>query len=91
MLLALTDKDFSAYGAVEFATEAGLIGISESHAAFLSRRDELLVRLKKDPVFEAFETLHASGNRTKAQMVKAIKGAPKENLDENSIFAMRQG
>ncbi|MCH2074201.1 MAG: ATP-binding domain-containing protein, partial [Puniceicoccaceae bacterium] len=44
-------------------------------------------RLKNDPVFEAFEALHASGHRTKAQMLKAIKAAPKENLDENLIEA----
>lgn len=85
MLSAFTDKDLSAYKAVEFATEAGLIRISESRAAFLRRRDQLLARLKNDPVFEVFEALHTSGHRTKAQMLKEIKVAPKENLDAEIV------
>ena len=62
MLRAFTAKDLPAYKAVKFAAEAGLIRISESHAAFLIHRDELLERLKDDPVFEAFEALHTSGS-----------------------------
>lgn len=85
MLRAFTAKDLSAHKALEFAAEAGLIRVSESHAAFLTRRDELLVRLKGDPVFEAFEALHTSGHRTKPQMLKEIKTAPKENLDSDLI------
>lgn len=85
MLSAFTAKGLSAYKAVEFAAKAGLIRISESHAAFLMRRDELLARLKSDPVFEAFEALHNSGHRTKPQMLKEIEAAPKEYLDVELI------
>jgi len=85
MLHAFTAKDFSAYKAVEFAAESGLIRISESHAAFLTRRDELLARLKNDPVFEAFEALHNSGHRTKPQMLKEIGVEPKEHLNATLI------
>ncbi|MCL7997034.1 ATP-dependent helicase [Brucella sp. 21LCYQ03] len=85
MLRALTAKDLSAYKAVEFAAKAGLIRISESHAAFLKRRDELLARLKEDPVFKAFEALHTSGHKTKAQMLKEIETAPTQNLNADLI------
>jgi DNA helicase-2/ATP-dependent DNA helicase PcrA len=85
MLRAFTAEDLSAYEAVEFAAKAGLIRISESHAAFITRRDELLARLKDDPVFEAFEALYTSGHRTKPQMLKEIKAAPKKNLDADLI------
>lgn len=85
MLHAFTSAELSAYKAVEFAAEAELIKISESHAAFLARRDELLTRLKDDPVFVAFEALHASGHRTKPQMLKEIGAAPKENLNADLI------
>ncbi|NKX66381.1 hypothetical protein HEP89_19835 [Labrenzia sp. 5N] len=85
MLRAFTAEDLSAYKAVEFAAKAGLIKFSESHAAVLTRRDELLTRLKADPVFAAFETLHASGHRTKTQMLKEIEAAPKKNLDADLI------
>lgn len=87
MLHSFTDKDLSAYKAVEFATKAGLIRVSESHAAFLTRRDELLARLKNDPEFEAFEALYTSGHRTKTQMIKAIEAAPKESLNAELIEA----
>lgn len=87
MLRAFTAKELSAYKAVEFAVKAGLMRISESHAAFLTRRDELLARLKDDPVFGAFEALHTSGQRTKAQMLKEIGAAPKENLNADLIEA----
>ncbi|WP_022695192.1 UvrD-helicase domain-containing protein [Ponticaulis koreensis] len=87
ILRAFFAKDLSAYKAVEFAAEAGLIKVSESHAAFLTRRDELFARLKDDPVFEAFEALHTSGHRTKPQMLNEIKAAPKENLDADLIEA----
>lgn len=85
MLRAFTAKDLSVHKALEFAAKVGLIRISESHAAFLTRRDKLLVRLKGDPVFEAFEALHTSGYRTKPQMLKEINTAPKENLDSDLI------
>ncbi len=85
MLRAFTAKDLSAYKAVEFAVEAGLIRISESHAAFLTRRDELLARLKGDSVFEAFEALHTRGHRTKPQMLKEIETVPTENLNADLI------
>ncbi|MBO9459224.1 ATP-dependent helicase [Labrenzia sp. R5_0] len=85
MLRTFTAKNLSAYKAVEFAAEAGLIRVSESHTAFLTRRDELLARLKADPVFADFEALHASGHRTKPQMLKEIEAAPKKNLDADLI------
>lgn len=85
MLRAFTAKDLSVHKALEFAAKVGLIRISESHAAFLTRRDKLLVRLKGDPVFEAFEALHSSGYRTKPQMLKEINTTPKENLDSDLI------
>ncbi|QEW21472.1 ATP-dependent DNA helicase UvrD1 [Marinibacterium anthonyi] len=85
MLREFTSKNLGAYKAVEFAAEAGLIKISESHAAFLTRRDELLARLMDDPVFDAFEALHNSGHRTKPQMLKEIKAAPKEHLDADVV------
>lgn len=85
MLRAFTAEDLSAYKAVEFAAKAGLIRISESHAAFLTRRDELLARLKDDPVFQAFEALHTSGHRTKVQMLREIEATPKKNLDADLI------
>tara|TARA_R110002126_G_C10454871_1_gene499862 strand:- start:1085 stop:2260 length:1176 start_codon:yes stop_codon:yes gene_type:complete len=85
MLRAFTAENLSAYKAVEFAAKAGLIRVSESHAAFLTRRDEQLARLKDDPVFQAFEALHTSGHRTKTQMLREIEAAPKENLDADLI------
>jgi DNA helicase-2/ATP-dependent DNA helicase PcrA len=85
ILSAFTAKDLSAYKAVEIAAKAGLIRISESHVAFLKRRDELLAGLKEDAVFEAFEALHTSGHRTKAQMLKEIEAAPKENLNADLL------
>ena len=85
MLRAFAAQDLSAYEAVEFAAKAGLIRISESHAAFLKRREELLARLKDDPVFESFEALYTSGHRTKTQMLKEIEAVPKENLDADLI------
>ncbi|WP_370173025.1 MULTISPECIES: UvrD-helicase domain-containing protein [Hyphomonas] len=85
MLRAFNSKDLSAYKAVEFAAKAGLIRISESHEAFLARRDELLARLKDDPEFKAFEALHTSGHRTKTQMIKGIEAAPKETLSAELI------
>ncbi|GAP25493.1 MULTISPECIES: UvrD-helicase domain-containing protein [unclassified Gluconobacter] len=85
MLRAFTARDLSVHKALEFAAKVGLIRISESHAAFLMLRDKLLVRLKGDPVFEAFEALHSSGYRTKPQMLKEINTTPKENLDSDLI------
>lgn len=85
MLRAFTAKDLSVHKALEFAAKVGLIRISESHAAFLTHRDKLLVRLKGDPVFEAFEALYSSGYRTKPQMLKEINTTPKENLDSDLI------
>lgn len=85
MLRAFTSKELSAHKALEFAEKVGLIKISESHQAFLTRRDELLLRLKADSVFEDFEALYTSGHRTKPQMLKEIRIAPKENLDSDLI------
>ncbi|MCW2308947.1 UvrD-helicase domain-containing protein [Rhodobium gokarnense] len=85
MLRSFTAEDLSAYKAVEFAAKAGLIRISESHAAFLARRNDLLARLKDDPVFAAFEALHASGYRTKAQMLKELGAAPRESLNADLV------
>lgn len=85
MLRTFTAEPLSAYKAIEFAAEVGLIKVSESHKAFLARREELLARLKHDPVFAAFEALHASGDQTKAQMLKAIGTAPRENLNADLI------
>ncbi len=85
MLRAFTAKDLPAYKAVEFAAEPELVRISESHAAFLIHRDELLERLKDDPVFEAFEALHTSGHRTKPQMLKEIASTPRELLNADLI------
>lgn len=85
MLRTFTAKPLSAYKAIEFAAEAGLIKVSESHKALLARREELLARLKDDPVFAAFEALHANGYRTKVQMLKEIEVAPREDLDANLI------
>lgn len=87
MLRAFTDNNLSAYKAVEFAAKAGFIRISESHTAFLGRREELLARLKNDPVFAAFEALHASGYRTKPQMLKEIEAAPRDPLDAELLEA----
>ncbi|WP_336080592.1 ATP-dependent helicase [Thalassospira sp. CH_XMU1448-2] len=87
MLRTFTAEHLSAYKAVEFAAKAGLIKISESHKAFLVRRKELLERLQDDPVFAAFEALHASGYRTKVQMLKEIEIAPRGDLDANLIEA----
>lgn len=87
MLRKFTDANLSAYEAVRFAVKAGLLNISESHQAFLSRRDELLTRLNDDPVFAAFEALHASGHRTKLQMLKEIRAKPRENLDAEIVEA----
>lgn len=85
MLRTFTAEHLSGYKAVEFAAKAGLIKISESHKAFLARREELLARLKDDPVSAAFEALHTSGHRTKPQMLKEIGAAPKEHLDADLI------
>lgn len=87
MLRTFTAEPLSAYKAIEFATEAGLIKVSESHKAFVARRKELLERLQDDPVFAAFEALHASGYRTKAQMLKEIVAEPRENLNADLIEA----
>ena len=49
-----------------------MIRVSDSHKAFVDRRNELLVKLAGDPVFAEFEELHRNGHRTELQMSKEV-------------------
>ncbi|SCZ63052.1 DNA helicase-2 / ATP-dependent DNA helicase PcrA [Epibacterium ulvae] len=72
MLRSFGSKDRAAYEAIEHAAECGLIRVSDSHKAFVDRRNEFLTRLADDPVFAEFEELHQNGHRTKLQMSKEV-------------------
>ncbi|ETD90272.1 hypothetical protein U713_05965 [Rhodobacter capsulatus YW2] len=72
MLHSFESEDRAAYEAIKYAAECGLIKFSDSHKAFVDRRNELLAKLADDAVFTEFEELHRNGHRTKAQMSKEI-------------------
>jgi DNA helicase-2/ATP-dependent DNA helicase PcrA len=72
MLHSFGSKDRAAYEAINYAAECGLIRVSDSHTAFVDRRNELLAKLAGDPVFAEFEELHRNGHRTKLQMSKEV-------------------
>ena len=72
MLHSFGSKDRAAYEAIEYAAECGLIRVSDSHKAYVDRRNELLTKLAGDPVFAEFEQLYRNGHRTKLQMSKEL-------------------
>lgn len=72
MLHSFGSNDRAAYEAIEYAAECGLIRVSDSHKAFVDRRNEVLAKLAGDPVFAEFEELHLNGHRTKLQMSKEV-------------------
>ena len=72
MLRSFGSKDRAAYEAIEYAAECGLMKFSDSHKAFVDRRNELLAKLADDPVFAEFEGLYRNSHRTKLQMLKEV-------------------
>lgn len=85
ILRSFSVEDRGAYEAIEFATESGLIKLSDSRKAFLTRRDELLARLAKDEIFSGFEKLHQDGFRTKNQMQKEIEANPVDGVTRELV------
>ncbi|SIT01927.1 UvrD-helicase domain-containing protein [Paracoccus saliphilus] len=80
MLHSFGSKDRAAYEAMEYAAECGLIRVSDSHKAFVDRRNELLAKLAGDPVFADFEELHRNGHRTKIQMSKEVAATSMKHI-----------
>lgn len=80
MLHSFGSKDRAAYEAIEYAAECGLIRVSDSHKAFVDRRNELLEKLSVDPVFAEFEELHRNGHRTKLQMSKEVAATSMKHI-----------
>ncbi|TCS57631.1 DNA helicase-2/ATP-dependent DNA helicase PcrA [Primorskyibacter sedentarius] len=87
MLYSAGSKDRAAYEAIEHAAECGLIRVSDSHKAFVDRRNELLAKLADDPIFAEFEELHRSGHRTKLQMSKEVAAT---NMKHISVEVLEQ-
>lgn len=80
MLHSFESKDRAAYEAIEYAAECGLLRISDSHKAFVDRRNELLSKLAGDPVFAEFEEIYRSGHRTKLQMSKEVAATSMKHI-----------
>lgn len=80
MLRSFGLMDRAAYEAIEFAAECSLIRVSDSHKAFVDRRDQLLAKLADDPVFAEFEELYQNGHRTKLQMSKEVAATSMKNI-----------
>lgn len=80
MLHSFGSKDRAAYEAIEYAAECSLIRVSDSHKAFVDRRNELLARLAGDPAFAEFEELHRNGHRTKLQMSKEMAATSMKHI-----------
>lgn len=85
MLRSFGSKDRAAYEAIEYAAECGLIKVSDSHKAFVDRRNELLARLADDPVFVEFEELHQNGHRTKLQMSKEVAATSMKHVSAEML------
>lgn len=80
MLGSFGSKDRAAYEVIEYAAECGLIRASDSHKAFVDRRNQLLSKLADDPVFAEFKELYQSGHRTKLQMLKEVAAINMKHL-----------
>lgn len=87
MLHSVGSKGRAAYEAIEYAAECGLIRVSDSHKAFLDRRNELLAKLADDPIFAEFEDLHRSGHHTKLKMSKEVAAT---NMKHISVEVLEQ-
>ena len=85
MLRSFGSKDRAAYEAIEYAAECGLIRVSDSHKAFVDRRNELLAKLADDPVFAEFEELHQNGHRTKVQMSKEVAATSMKHVSAEML------
>ncbi|PRY94242.1 UvrD-helicase domain-containing protein [Donghicola tyrosinivorans] len=81
MLHSFESKDRAAYEAIEYAAAYGLLRVSDSHKAFVDRRDKLLARLTGDPVFSEFEELHRNGHRTKIQMTNEVAATSMKHIN----------
>lgn len=87
MLRSFASEDRAAYEAIEFAVKSELMMLSDSHKAFLDRRDQLLAQFAADPVFEEIEKLYENGHRTKPQMLKEIVATPNKLITAEMIEA----
>lgn len=85
MLHSFESKDRAAYEAIEYAAECGLLRVSDSHKAFVDRRNELLSKFAGDPVFAEFEELHRSGHRTKLQMSKEVAATSMKHISDELL------
>ncbi|MDN3521472.1 UvrD-helicase domain-containing protein [Halomonas ramblicola] len=85
LLTSLAAEDLGAYDTVKFAIENNLVRPSDSHRAFLDRRQTTLERMANDPVFLEFEALQSQGNNTLPRMKRALPDADLKVLDEATL------
>ena len=85
MLRSFGSKDRAAYEAIEYAAECGLMKVSDSHKAFVDRRNELLAKLADDPVFAEFEGLYRNSHRTKLQMLKEVAATSMKHISAEML------
>ncbi|MAL80434.1 MAG: hypothetical protein CMN55_15220 [Sneathiella sp.] len=85
MLRSFGSKDRAAYEAIEYAAECGLMKFSDSHKAFVDRRNELLAKLADDPVFAEFEGLYRNSHRTKLQMLKEVAATSMKHISAEML------
>lgn len=68
----LLNSDKSAYDVMIEAMSLGVISISESHNAYLNRKNVEIERITSEKYLEAFKTLKNAGHNTKPRMFKYI-------------------
>lgn len=71
-LNGLLNSDKSAYDVMIEAISLGVISISESHNAYLNRKNVELERITSEKYLESFKTLKNDGYNTKPRMFKYI-------------------
>ena len=84
-LTDLLNSNKSAHEIIRNATQTKIISISESHQAYLHRKDCELDRIAKENNLEAFKTLKAEGCNTKLQMQKYVDENKVPNISKEVI------
>lgn len=72
-LIGLLNSNKSAYEVILEAIESKVISISESHEAYIKRKDSELDRIENEQYLAAFKALKKEGYNTKLQMLKYIR------------------
>lgn len=85
LLTSLAAEDLGAYETIKFSIDNNLVRPSDSHRAFLERRQTTLERLTNDPVFLEFEALQSQGNNTLNRMKRTLPDTDLKVLDEATL------